>query len=265
MPTFRYRAKDAAGRLISGKVEAATGAIAEQTLTERNLRIVLLETAPERFRLPFVNRVRARDLVIFSRQLATLTGANVSLVRALKTLVSQTANPALRQALAQVADEVEAGTRLSRALGKHPRIFNTFFINMVRSGETAGRLAEVLNYLADKTEKEYDLVSKVRGAMLYPAFIVVGMIVISIVLLIFVIPQLTAVLIESGAALPLTTRALIAVSSFMRNYFWLVIILACVGMVSFRWSLRWPDIREAYDGFKLRVPILGPLLQKIYF
>ncbi|OGL84612.1 hypothetical protein A3J03_02300 [Candidatus Uhrbacteria bacterium RIFCSPLOWO2_02_FULL_46_25] len=247
-----------------GRAEAPNLASAEQALEDRGLNIVLLEEIAPRWRIPLAGRVTARDIVIFSRQLSVLTSANVTLVQGLRTLQDQTPNRELGKILKEVADDVEAGTRLSIALGKHPRVFNRFFVSMVKSGETAGRLAEVLNFLADQTEKEYDLVSKVRGAMLYPAFIVTGMIIISVVLLIFVIPRLTSVLLESGATLPLTTRMLIGASSFMRNFWWLLIILIVGAIVLFRLALRQSDFRESYDKLKLRIPIFGSLLQKIY-
>lgn len=264
MSTFRYRAKDKEGRPVSGKVEAATAPLAQQALEERDLEIVLLEEIRQRFAIPFRGRVKARDIVIFSRQLSTLAGANVTLVQSLRTLVTQTSNSELRQVLVRVADDVEAGTRLSFAMAKHPHVFDSFFVNMIKSGETAGRLAEVLNYLADQTEKEYDLVSKVRGAMLYPAFIVIGMIIISIVLLIFVIPQLTEVLLESGAELPITTKILIAASDFTKRFWWLLLIGVIGLIVGFRAGLKNPKFKEKIDTLKLRIPIMGTLLQKIY-
>ena len=264
MPTFQYRAKDKEGRGIQGKVEAVNLSLAEQALLERGFTIVVLREARERFKIPFTGRVSSRDLVIFSRQLSTLSGANVALTAAFHTLAAQTGNSELKRILAEVADEVEAGTRLSIALAKYPHVFGSFFVNMVKSGETAGRLSEVLNYLADQTEKEYDLVSKVRGAMKYPAFIICGMGIVSVVLLIFVIPQLTAVLIESGAKLPLTTRMLIGVSGFTKHYWWLLGLAVAALAVGFRAGLKNLQFREMFDTLKLRIPVFGTLLQKIY-
>lgn len=265
MPTFKYRAKDGQGRLVSGKVEAPSVAQAEEALNERALEITLLEELPERFQIPLIlRRVGARDLVIFSRQLATLVGANVPLVQSLKTMVVQTANPELKRILSGVSDEVASGTKLSVALSRHSKVFSSFFVNMIKSGETAGRLSEVLNYLADQEEKEYDLVSKVRGAMMYPAFIISGMVVVGVILMVFVIPKLTAVLIESGATLPLTTRMLIGTSKFAQEYWWLILLALIGGAVGFKFGLRRADFRAAVDKFMLRVPVIGPLFQRIY-
>ncbi len=264
MPTFKYRAKTKAGREVMGEVEAPSLHLAQETLSERALTIILLTPARARFQIPGLRtRIKARDLVIFFRQLSTLAGANVPLVQSLDTLVEQTHNPELKRILGEVADEVEAGTRFSLALSKHPHVFHAFIVNMVKSGETAGRLADVLNYLADQTEKDYDLVSKVRSAMMYPAFIIVGMFIVGIVLLIFVIPQLTAVLIESGATLPLTTRMLIGASGFTKKFWWLILVFLIVLGVGFRFALRNAEFREKFDKFKLRLPILGSLYQRI--
>lgn len=264
MAIFYYRARNASGEVTGGKVEAPTLAMAQQALEERGFDIVLLREVRKRLALPFVAaRIRTRDIVIFSRQLATLEEANVPLTDALKTLTRQTGNSQLKRIISEIASEVESGTRLSLAFSRHPRVFNTFFVSMVKSGETAGRLSEVLTYLADQTEKEYDLTAKVRGAMIYPAFIVAGMIIVGIILLIFVIPQLTAVLMESGAELPLMTRILIGASSFAKAYWWAFLVIAVALAVGYRLALRNEDVRLKADRFKLRLPVLGLLFQKI--
>ncbi|MBI2552531.1 type II secretion system F family protein [Candidatus Uhrbacteria bacterium] len=265
MAAFKYRARSKAGKVIVGRIDAPSIQFAEDTLSERGLQVILLEETRERFTISWLHgRVTARELVILFRQLSTLSGANVPLVQSLRTIVAQTTNHELKRVLALVADDVEGGARLSFACAKHPRIFTNFFVSMLKSGETAGRLAEVLEYLANQTEKEYDLVSKVRGALIYPAFIVFGMLAVGVVLLVFVIPQLTQVLIESGAELPLTTRMLITSSDFMRSFWWLILIFIVAAFGAFRWGLRFSDFRLRVDTWKLRMPILGTLLQKIY-
>lgn len=265
MATFFYRAKDREGRIVSGKVEAPTLELAEEALDERGLDIVVLQEVRLKWRIPFAKaRVSARDLVVFSRQLATLVGANVPLVQSLNTLTAQTANRELKRIVGEVAGDVEAGTRLSLALSRHHRVFNTFFVSMIKSGETAGRLSEVLQYLADQTEKEYDLTAKVRGAMIYPAFVIFGMVAIGIILLIFVIPRLTSVLLESGAELPLTTRMLIGISNFTVQFWWIILVIIIGAVVGYKFGMRNQSFRAAVDTFKLKVPVLGSLFQRIY-
>lgn len=265
MPLFHYHAKDQTGKVTEGTVEAGSVALAEAALQDRGLEVVLIEAAKTRFQIPGLGpRVKAREVVIFARQLAVLQSANIPVVAALRTAARQTASAALRTLILTVADEVQGGARLSQALGRHSRVFDNFFVSMIASGETAGRLSEVLNYLADQKERDHDLAKKVQGALIYPAFIVFGMVVISVILMVYVVPQLTAQLIESGAPLPLTTRMLIGASSFLKNYGWVLLVLFVAAIVLARFALRKsPEFRRAFDQFKLRLPIFGPLLQKI--
>lgn len=215
-------------------------------------------------KIPFFNRVPPKDLVIFSRQLSVMISADVPVVQALKVLVRQTANKNLRTVVANLAADVEGGSKLSVALGRYPRVFDDFFVNIVRSGETTGKLDEVLDYLATQQEKDYDLTSKIKGAMIYPAFILFGLITVGIVMMIFVIPQLTAILKESGAALPISTRILIGASDFMKTYWWLLSILFVAAVVGIRYLIAFPVGRKYWDGVKLRLPVFGPLFQRIY-
>ncbi len=153
MPIFSYKVKDAAGKLAEGAVEAESEAIAAELLRERGLQLMSLERREEvglaGRQFTFLQRVTPKDLVIFSRQLSVMVGAAVTIVRALRTSARQTRNSKLRRIVTDVADEVEGGVRLSEALGKYPSVFGSFYIKMVRSGETTGKLDEVLLYLAD--------------------------------------------------------------------------------------------------------------------
>ena len=251
--------------MSEGAVEAGSAALAEAALQDRGLEVVLIEPAVKRWQIPGLRpRISGREVVIFARQLAVLQAADIPIVAALRTAARQTATPALRALVLELAEDVEGGARFSAALSRHPRTFDQFFISMAASGETAGRLAEVLNYLADQKERDYDLAKKVQGALMYPAFIVFGMVVISVILMVYVVPQLTAQLIESGAQLPLTTRMLIGTSSFLKNYGWILLVLAVAGAVLARLALsKNPEFRRAFDKLKLQLPIFGPLLQKI--
>lgn len=207
--------------------------------------------------------VPERDLAIFARQLSVLVGAEIPMVRTLRIAAAQTENLYLRKIAAVIASEVEGGRAFSEALEAYPRVFSGFIVNMVRSGETSGRLAEVLDYIADEQEKNYDLKTKVRGAFAYPAFIVCGMTVVGFIMMVFVIPKLTEVLRESGARLPLTTRMLIAVSGFMAAWWWLILIVTAVAVVALTLAVSRPRGRRVFDGLKLRVPIFGGLLRRI--
>ncbi|MDP3244915.1 MAG: type II secretion system F family protein [bacterium] len=266
MPNFRYQVKDAQGQVTSGVVEAPDERIAGDTLRDRGLEIIYLEKQEKSlFHLPLTGRIGARDFVFFSRQLSVLISASLPLVQALSTVARQTVNKYFQKIIQEAADEVEAGAKLSSALGAHADVFDDFFVNMIKSGETSGRLDEVLNYLADQKEKDYDLMSKIRGAMIYPSFIIVAMFGIGIVLMVFVIPQLTGVLLESGATLPLSTRILIGASGLMQKY-WILFLAGLVGAAGgFRYTLKKNQtVRFVWDSLKLRLPIVGPIFQKIY-
>jgi type IV pilus assembly protein PilC len=266
MPKYEYRVRDASGAILEGLVEADNKEIAVETLKDRSLTVVSLDEHQEdalEFELPFLNNIPIKEVVIFSRQFAVLIGAKVPVVQALKTVAHQTAHPRLVKILLDVGNEVEAGTPLSTAMAKHPQAFSSFFVNIIKSGETTGRLEEVMNYLADQMEKDYDLNSRIKGAMTYPIFVTFALIVVGVVMMVFVVPKLTASLTESGTALPWTTKLLIGVSSFMQHNFVLLIVAVIVAAIAFKmWTSR-PTGRLVWDTVKLRLPVFGPLLQYI--
>jgi len=267
MPIFKYKAFNRDKKVQEGMVEAISKDYVGEILTEKGFSIVSItevSSGKKIFNLDFLNRIKTKDIVIFSRQFSVLISANVSMVQALKVLVDQTANVILKMILSEVADEVDAGSTLSEALAKRPNVFNNFYVSVVRSGETSGKLDEVLSYLADEMEKDYDMMSKIKGAMIYPVFVLVSLIVVGIVMMIFVVPKLTGILTESGAELPITTRILIGTSSFMQQYWWLLIIITVALVAAFKWYEKRPQGRRQLDYLKLRLPIFGHLFQLIY-
>jgi len=266
MAIFKYKALNKDKEVQSGMVEAASEEYVGEILAEKGFSVISVSEAstPQKINLSFLNRVKIKDVVIFSRQFSVLISANVAMVQALKILVDQTINLNLKIAVSEIADEVDAGSNLSEALSKRPNIFNNFYISVVKSGETSGKLDEVLNYLADEMEKDYDMMSKIRGAMIYPAFILSALLVVGAVMMIFVIPKLTAVLTESGAELPISTKILIGASGFLVKYWWLVLLLAVGLAAGFRFYTNRPQGRRQFDYLKLKLPIFGHLFQLIY-
>ena len=264
---FTYSARDAEGRTRSGIVRAATEDLATAALTERGFREVALQPVEAPgilgFKLRLPTKIPRKELVVFARQLSVLAAANIPMVSALRTTAAQTVHPRLREILITVADEVEAGSKLSDALGEHPDAFSEFVVNMIRSGETSGQLSEVLEYLAEQEEKDFDLLNKIRGAMMYPAFIVAGLVGVGFVLMVWVIPKLTGVLAETGATLPAPTRALMAVSGFMSSYWWLILIGTAAALIGLRLYIKTPQGRYYWDSFKIRLPVFGGLFRRI--
>ncbi|MBU4482363.1 type II secretion system F family protein [Candidatus Parcubacteria bacterium] len=270
MPHFKYTA-------LNPKTNARSKAVAEaeneeeiiDLLEEKGLILVSLKKVAQdklltKFVVSLLNRVKTRDLVIFSRQFAVMLEASVPVVKALEILIKQTKNPKLQTLLAEVADNVDGGMKLSQAFAKHPEVFGDFFIAMIKSGETSGRLDEVLEYSATQQEKDYDLASKIKGAMIYPIFIVCMLFVVGIVMMIVVVPKLTAILQETGGELPLSTRILISVSSFLAGYWWLLIILLTAVGLGLKYFLKTPTGKKSFDYFLIKIPIFGKLFQRIY-
>ncbi|MBP9864710.1 type II secretion system F family protein [Patescibacteria group bacterium] len=269
MPTFKYRVRLPDGRLQAGLIQAEDQTAAQAALEEREMEVLLLEQQSGRAvastrMLGFMNRIKPKDLVVMSRTLSVMVSASVPLTEAVRNIAHQTTNPTLRAVMIDIASDVEGGGRLSDALEKHSKVFSGFFVNMIRSGETSGQLSEVLEYLADQQEKDYDLNSKIRGAMIYPAFIMGTMVVIGFVMMTFVVPKLVSVLQDAGVELPLSTRILIAVSGFFVSYWWLIILLVIGSVVGVRIALTTPEGRYIWDSIKIRIPIFGQLFQRVY-
>lgn len=236
----------------------------EKGLILVNLKTVTQDKSNVNFIVSLLNRVKTKDLVIFSRQFAVMLKAAVPIVKALRILVKQTKNPKLQIILIEVADNVDGGMKLSQAFAKFPKIFGDFFIAMIKSGETSGRLDEVLEYLATQQEKDYDLMSKIKGAMIYPIFIVCMLFVVGIVMMIVVVPKLTSILQETGGKLPMSTRILIAISGFLASYWWFLIILVVLIFVGLKYFQRTPTGKKSFDYFLIKIPVFGKLFQRIY-
>lgn len=268
MPVYDYKAKDNTGASITGAVEAPNDAVAQDTLKERGMTVVALNERKKntlfQSSLGFFNRVPHKDVVLFARQLAVMISATVPIVQALRILVKQTSNITFKIIISEIADEVDGGAKLSASLARYPQAFSDFFIYMVRSGETTGKLDETLNYLADQQEKDYDLESKIKGAMIYPAFIMGAMLVIGILMMIFVIPKLTDALVAGGAKLPLPTVILMTVSRILTNFWWLIIAVGAIAFTLLRLYLRTPKGHRQFDILKFHLPVFGGIFEKIY-
>ncbi len=267
---FNYIVRNKQGETQSGVAEAANRRTAVDTLQAKGLIILSLQPVSSTpifsRQLKIFQRVKQKELVSFSRQLAILFSAQVPLLESLQTLAKQSENAYFRQILFGVADDIEGGTLLSKALGQYPKVFSTFFVNMIKSGEASGALENTLSFLADYLEKQYYLMSRIRGAMIYPAFITGVFIIVGMILMIVVVPKLTGFLQESGQELPITTKILIAVSGFLSNWWWLLAIVVLGGFSYFYYMLgRSLTVRHWWDAFKLRIPFFGKrIMQKIY-
>lgn len=267
MAIFVYRAKNNKGQLIEGMVDADSKETVASLLNDKGLFIIEIE----RKRLvdayglsaSFLNRVPIKDLVFFFREMAVMIESDLPIVRVLRILVKQTSNKYFKMVIADVADEVDGGAKVSEAMTKYPDVFNDFYVNMIASGETSGRLSDVINYLADQQEKDYDLRSRVKGAMYYPAFILAALVAVGALMMMFVVPQITEVLNQSGVELPLTTKILIGTSSFFQFWWWLVLIVLLIIILGLKIFINTDLGRYWLDWLKLKIPVFGKIYREI--
>jgi len=265
---FNYQARSKKGEVQTGMVEASSREAAILLLQRHNLFVTFLERADLKpfyaKKIKIFERVSKKDVVNFSRQLALMFKSKIPLVQSLHSIADQTKNPGFREKILIISQEVEGGTRFSQALSVHPKLFSSFYVSMVKAGEASGTLSESLNYLADHLEREYHLNSKIQGAMIYPALIVVVVIGVLIMMTYFVIPNMTKVFTEMDQDLPMVTKIVIALSNFMRAWGWLVFLLligAGVALVRYSRTLEGKKIK---DRAFLRIPFVGSFLRMIY-
>jgi type IV pilus assembly protein PilC len=270
MPVYEYKARDRTGKLIAATMEAASERDVAASLRQKGYFISEIK-APKSglnadIKLPkwldFGSIPNARDITIFSRQFATVINAGLPVVQSLSILQRQAEKQGLKDALRRVREDVETGQNLSDALSKHPRLFNKLYIYLVRAGEVSGNLDGILERIATYMEKQAALRGKIRTALTYPTVVLVIALAVTWFLLTGIVPQFAQILDQLGGELPVITRALIAISDFLRFQWWLlavIIVAAVVGLVLFR---RTPNGRRVIDRLLLRTPVIGTLVQK---
>lgn len=265
---FTYKALDTDGHEKEGSVEALSMDVAVSTLQRRGLVVSSIEPVSKKsifsVDIAFFNSVSNKDIVILSRQVATLFQAQVSALRIFRLLASEVDNKYLSDVMTQVADDVQGGSPISKALARHPKAFSNFYVNMVRSGEEAGKLSETFEYLADYLDRTYEVMSKAQNALIYPAFVIVTFFVVMALMLTLVIPNVSKILIESGQEIPFYTKVVLALSNMLVNYGAFVLIgMVVAGIFAYR-SLQTTDGQLFFDRIKLGVPYIGDLYEKLY-
>ncbi|HRH31318.1 MAG TPA: type II secretion system F family protein [Candidatus Paceibacterota bacterium] len=262
---FKYKAITDKGEKKEGTVEAASRDLAISALQRRGLVVVSIKGEEETGlgREIFV-RVPQKDIVIISRQISTLFEAQVSALKAFSMLASNAENKILRRRLTQVVDDLQAGMSISEALAKHPEVFTEFYTNMVKAGEESGTLTKTFSYLADYLDRQYELTSKTRNALIYPAFVVVVFIAVMVLMMVMVIPKLSEIILESGQDIPIYTRIIIGISNFFVDY-GIFILIALVLMAVYVVILSRRDSGKLYlDRLRLKMPLFGKLYQKLF-
>lgn len=265
MKRYNYKAKDKSGNLVIGEVEAATPNAAAKLVRERGLYVISISpkidspfTIIKRFR----DRVTSRDVATFTRQLSTMINAGLPITEAILILRSQSKG-SMQKIVAQILADIEAGDSFSNSLSKHPKIFSRTYVALVKSGEVGGVMDAVLLKLADNMEKQQEFSSRVRGALIYPVIIVIGMVIVSFVMMIFVIPKLTSLYTDFGATLPLPTRILMGVSGFFVRFWYIIVALVGIGLYVLKLYAAIPEGRRKLDGLMFKIPVFGELQRQI--
>ena len=266
MLTYIYTARNPqTGKIVRSTVEAESVPAAAKLITNEGLVATDILLESEKFSLFGKGKVKAKDRVLFSRQMSTLINAGLPLLQALRSVNEQSTSKPLKVILSQIIGDIEAGTTLAAAMSKHPRVFNQVYLSLIAAGESSGTLDAALDRLAIQQEKEADLNSKIRGAMIYPIVVLLVMIAVVGFMVVKVLPQVKTIYDGiPGATLPLITRIMLAVSNFTIHYWWVVIlVVAAAGFFTTRWARTGPG-KGVVDTLKMHAWPVGPLFMKVY-
>lgn len=263
MPKFSYKIKTKEGHIQEGEMEAENRLSLVKTLRAQG-DFVLSANAVDKNKkkfgesfMSFFNRVSLKEKIVLTNNLSAMITAGLSLSRSLEIISRQSKNPKLKKVVGSLIDDVNKGVNFADALAKHPKVFEEIFVSMVRAGEESGKLPEALKLIRDQLTKTYELRRKIRGAMIYPAVIMVLIVVIGILMMIFVVPTLSATFEDLGAELPVTTRFILGVSDFIVSYLWFIVIFIIVAVASFIQFLRTSQGKRASSWVILRLPVFG--------
>ena len=264
---FKYKAVDDKGINREGEIDASTRDMAISGLQRRGLIVISIKDEKTRksiFQLSFFEKVPMKDIVILSRQIATLFEAQVSALKTFTMLAGSTENKLLARNLLNISDDLQAGVSISGALAKHPNIFSDFYVNLVKAGEETGKLNQTFSHLAEYLDRQDALTSKTRNALIYPVFVIFTFFVVMGLMFVVVIPKLSAIILDSGQDVPFFTTIIIALSNFFVQYGFLVIIFMML-LGIWLWRLSSTSAGKIYlDKMRLSVPLVGNLYKKLY-
>lgn len=264
---FNYKAVTNVGEKKDGKIDAATKDLAIGVLQRKGLIVVSVSEEGESkslFKISFMDKVPMKDVVIMSRQIATLFEAQVSALKAFTLLAGNTENVKLANTLTKVADDLQSGVSIADSLAKYPDIFSDFYVNMVRSGEETGKLMDVFSYLADYLDRQYRLTTKTRNALIYPAFVISIFILVMSLMFVFIIPKLSDIIKESGQDIPFYTKIVMWLSDVLLHYGIFILLGLIIGVV-YLYKLTRTDNGKTYlDRMKITIPIFRTVFRKLY-
>ena len=264
---YNYKVLEQNGNQKGGSIDAVSVEVAIDSLQKRGLVIICIDPANKESwfaKLSLGEKVSNKDIVILSRQISTLFNASVSALKIFSLLSSEIENKHLRQSMVEITDDLQAGNSISKALSKHPEIFSDFYVNMVKAGEETGKLNETFEYLAEHLDRNYEVVSKAKNALIYPAFVIAVFFAVMVLMFTVIIPKISVILLDSGQPVPFYTAVVFAISNFIISYGFLILAALVVLIFFFVRFLKTEEGRESFAKFKLAVPYLGGLYQKLY-
>lgn len=268
MPTFNYKVRDKKGNLGSGTIDATSEGNAAEILMNKDLYIVSLVPKDREFNVENILSkyiiVSLKHLMVFTKQFSVMINAGLPIVESLKTLAEEESNIKFAEIIADVAKRIEGGESLSESLSNYPDVFSPIYVNMVKVGEASGKLDTVLLKIADQLEKDHDIGTKVKGAMIYPSFIMMTLIAVSLLMVTFVIPRLRPILEGAGVELPFLTKGLILLSEAFMGWWWLIIPGIFLGFYLLRLYSKTAKGGDYWDYIKIKLPVAGPIVKKIY-
>lgn len=264
---FNYKAIENSGVRKDGSIEAVSIDVAVSSLQKRGLVVVEIEPAEKESwfsKISIGRKVSNKDIVILSRQIAMLFEAQVPALKIFTLLAEEEENITLRDSLVQITSSLQSGSSISKALAEHSLIFSNFYVNMVKSGEETGKLSETFNYLADYLDRNYEVVTKAKNALIYPAFVMSVFVAVMVLMFTVIVPKISLIIVESGQEIPFYTRIVFSISDVLVNYGLIVVaILVVAGFFTARY-VRTAEGSKALAHFKLKIPYVGTLYKKLY-
>lgn len=266
---FLYKAINSSGDREEGEIEAFSQDTAIVTLQGRGLAVSSVKPKEEDDgdifkKIPFFNRVTNKDIVILSRQMSTLFESQVSALKIFKLVGTEAENPTLRKHMLEVVNDLQGGASISTALSKHPKIFSDFYVNMIKAGEESGHIDQSFSYLADYMDRTYEVTSKAKNALIYPAFVIFTFIAVMVLMFTVIVPKIGAIIKDSGQEVPLYTKIVFWISDlFVNNWIYIILGIAIL-ITSSVWYYRTEQGKRNISNARLYIPYLGDLYQKLY-
>jgi type II secretory pathway component PulF len=265
---YFYQARSKEGKVETGTVEASSKEAAALLLQKYNIfvtsikeqNLLLLRTE----NLSFFNKISGKDLAIFSRQLSVMVQSRVPITQSLKSLAVQTKNVSFKEKILKISQLVEEGSPLSESFGTFPEVFNVFYISLIKTGEASGRISESLSYLSDHLEREYDISSQIKQAMIYPIFVIAVLFAVIPMVILFVMPKLVDLLKQTVAEPPMFTKLMIDFYGFLANWGWVLMVGFFFFVVFIFYYFRTKEGRIKYDEWSLKIPLIGGFFKKTF-